>query len=613
MASSTPQPSKGEGTSEGGQSRRLGDDRVPYQEDPSDNEQGRNNTRQRGPPRRHHKKPPRQRRAYSTDDYYVDYAADFQSSFPQAPNEPGPRFGDLYRQETEPYQQDASPWYPRPSPGGPSTYPANYSGSYSYPSDTYSYFSGTSPAMPPYSQPGLYSRVPNSQPPMEFDQDYTTAPTFESPPAIPPYPQYPTRAPRRPPPQPLAPRQPASSPQYTMRGAIREIPERLPKKKPSSRRKDSTSSSSDQRTMLVMGQVLEGLNGLQRQLEDRSSEVRSDPGRFWSAHRPRSVSTTSQYAMEETRSLDAERQERDHLVGIINRLLEDRERQGYRNPYLHSQRRDIAALIEDSLGLNESEMNRALVRHSDSKEIESKLDTILDLLVERRSNISQAPRPFLQNYHGQKQNYQVPRGDQTVISISSSREPNMRRHVLRRRASVAQPAATERQYVQHHTTHSSNQARIRLRAGKAAEPAVEDSDGELDEDYDLFQGYETQDNPIQEDLRARRLGLAGDMEDDNVRSGVVPERQHSSNIRSITRRLSEGGEQRMRPRYYATVENAEDDDDDGDDQVPIPTRSSVAHRPKVEQGEKQVHHVPDPPVSVTGPRRRGARVRFDSA
>ncbi|XEV02815.1 hypothetical protein FSHL1_008102 [Fusarium sambucinum] len=611
MASSTPQPSNGQGINEVSQGR-LGVDRAPYQEDPSDNEQGRRSTRQRGPPRRHHKKPPSQRRAYSTDDYYADYAADFQPSFPRAPYELGPRIDDLYRQDTEPYQQDANPWYPQPSPGGPSTYPANYSGSYSFPSDTYSYFSGTSPAMPPYSQSGLYNRIPNSEPPREFDEDYTAAATYGSPPAIPPYPQYPTRAPRRPPPQPLAPRQPASSPEYPTRGTIQNIPERLPKKKPTGRRKDSTSSSSDQRTMLVMGQVLEGLNGLQRQLEDRSSEVRSDPGRFLSARRPKSVSTTSQYTMEETRSLDVERQERDHLVGIINRLLEDRERQGYRNPYLHSQRRDIAALIEDSLGLNESEMNRALIRHSDSKEIESKLDTILDLLVERRSNNSQAERPFLQNYHGQRQNYQLPRGDQTVISISSSREPNMRRHVLQRRASVAQPVTRERQYVQHHTAHSSNQGRIRMGADRAAEPAVEDSDGELNEDYDLFQGYETQDSPLQEDLRARRLGLARDMEDDNVRSGVVPERQHSSNIRGLSRRLSEGGEQRMRPRYYATVENV-DDDDDGDDQVPIPTRSSMAHRPKVEQGEKKTPRVPDPPVSVAGQRRRGARVRFDSA
>ncbi|GKU08106.1 hypothetical protein FLAG1_11313 [Fusarium langsethiae] len=608
MASSTPQQSKGLSISEGGQSRRLEDDRAPYQEDPSDNEQGKKNIRQRGPPRRHHKKPLRQPRTYSTDNHHAGYAADVQPSFLEASYGPGPRSDNLYRQGTEPYQQDASSWYPQTSPAGPSTYPANYSGSYSYPSDTYSYFPATSPTMIPYSQPGLYS-----QPPMEFDEDYTTAAMYEPPPPVPPYPKYPTREPRRPPPRPLAPRQPASSPEHTMGGAIREIPERLPKKKPSSRKKDSTSSSNDQRTMLIMGQVLEGLNTLQRQLEDRSSEVRSDPGRFGPPRHPRSVATTSQYTMDDTRSLDVERQERDHLVGIINRLLEDRERQGYRNSHLQSQRRDIAALIEDSLGLNENEMSRAMIRHSDSKEIESKLDTILDLLVERRSNNSQAPQPFLQTYHRQRQDRQVPRGDQTVISISSSREPNMRRHVLQRRATVAQPVSRERQYVQHHTTHSSNQARVRMRANKATGPA-EDSDGESVEDYDLFQGYETQDSPLQKDLRARRLSLARDMEDGNARSGVVSEQQRGNNTRGISRRLSEGGEQKMRPRYYATIENVNDDDDDyGEDQVPIPTRSSRAHRPKVEQGEKKILHVPDPPASVIRQRRRGARVRFDSA
>lgn len=612
MASSTPQQSAGLGISQGGQSRPPGDDRAPYLEDYPDNQQRRkNSSRQRVPPRQHHRNPPRQRRVHSTDDYHVNYAADAQPSFLESPFAPVPRSDDRYRQH-EPYQQDPCPWYPQPSPGEPSTYPANYSASYSYPSDPYSYFPGTSPpTMTPYSQPGPYS-----QPPMEFDQDYTTAVTYEPPPPPPPYPEYPTRTPRRPPPQPLAPRQPASSPEYLMRGAILEVPGRPPKKRTLSRRKDDTSSSNDQRTLLVMGQVLDGLNSLQRQLEDRSSEVRSDPGRFLSTRRPRSVSTTSQYAMEETRSLDVERQERDHLVGIINRLLEDRERQGYRNPYLQSQRRDIAALIEDSIGLNENEMNRALIRHGDSKEIESKLDTILDLLVERRSNNGQTLRPILQRYHSQRQDHSGPRADQTVISISSSREPNLRRHVLQRRASVTQPVTRERQYVQHHTTHSSNQGRVRVRPSKAAEQAVEDSDSELEEDYDLFQGYETQDSPVQEDLRARRLGLARDMEYENARSEAVSEQRHGTNIQRVSRRLSEGGEKRMKPRYYATIETVEDDDDDDDDgiedQVPIPTRSSIARRPKVEQGDRKIPHVPDPPISIVG-QRGGQRVRFDSA
>jgi hypothetical protein len=362
---------------------------------------------------------------------------------------------------------------------------------------------------------------------------------------------------------------------------------------------------------MVMGQVLEGLNGLQRQLEDRSSEVRSDPGKFWSGRRPRSVSTTSQYAIDETRSLDVERQERDHLVGIINRLLEDRERQGYQNPYLHSQGRDIAAMIEDSLGLNESEMNRALVKHSDNQEIKSKLDTILDLLAERRASNSRHSRSFLQEYCGNRQDHQVPRGDQTVISISSSREPSMRRQVLQRRASAAQPSTRERPDVHRQTAHSSNQARVRRKASKAAEPE-EDPDGELDEEYDLFQGYETQaqDSSLQKDLRARRLGLVRDMEDENAKNEDASEQQHRGSTRGIGRRLSEGGEQRMRPRYFATVEDGDEDDDE--DQVPIPTRSSMAHRPKVEQEGNQVPHVPDPPVSVIGQRRRGARVRFDS-
>jgi len=75
------------------------------------------------------------------------------------------------------------------------------------------------------------------------------------------------------------------------------------------------------------------------------------------------------------------------------------------------------------------------------------------------------------------------------------------------------------------------------------------------------------------------------------------------------RRILVGGEQRMRPRYYATVE---DDEEEDDDEVPIPTRSSVARRVRVE-GERQVPAVPDAPVSAAGQRRRVVPrvVRFD--
>ncbi|KAL4731833.1 hypothetical protein ACLX1H_000825 [Fusarium chlamydosporum] len=609
MASSTPQQSQGQDDGEQKQSRRLGDDRAPYQEDPSDHEQGKKNSRQRGPPRRHHKNPPRQRRTHSND-YYFNYPTDGHTNANAPLYGPDPPSYETYSPNTAPYQQDASPWYHQPNFQTPSPYPVNYSGSYSYPSDPYSYFPGTPSMTAPYSQLRPYDRRPSNQPPMAHEEEYIQADAYESsaPPSVPPYPKYPSFAPRRPPPQPLVPKQPDSSPEYVMRGALGDMPERLSKKSPSGRRRDSASSSNEQRTLLVMNQVLEGLNNLRIRLEDKNSEVRSDPGRFWPGYQPGSVAT-SQYTVDETRSLDVERQERDHLVGIINRLLEERERQGYRNPYPHSQRRDITALIEDSLGLNESELNRALIKHSDSKEIESKLDTILDLLIERRTNNSQISRPLLQEYHPHRQDRHASRGDQTVISITSSREPNMRRQVLQRRATVAQPLTRERQYVQRGIENSSNQARVRRGYSKPMRPEEEGGPyEEPEEEYDLFQGYETQDSPIQEDLRTRRLNLARDMEDDMVRSEVVSE-QYGSSSRGVSRRLSEGGGQRMRPRYFATVE---DGDDDEEDQVPIPTRSSMAQRSKAEQGGKTAPPVPDPPLPVTGQRRKGTRVRFDN-
>ncbi|RGP73121.1 hypothetical protein FLONG3_6437 [Fusarium longipes] len=600
MASSTPQQSQGQDNREGEQNRRLGDVREPYLEDPSDHEKGRRKPRQRGPPTRHHRKSPRQPRAYSTDNYYADYAADTQPSPFEAPYGLESRGDVQYFQDVDFYQRDTNTWYPQPNSGSRSTYPGGYSGSYSYPSDPHSYFPGVSPMLTPYSQSGTYPQLPNTQPPTGYEEDYASPTAYDSPP-VPQYPQYPTRAPRRPPPQPLVPRQPTSDPQYAMTGAIQEIPERLSKKKHSSRRRDSASSTSDPRTMQVMDQVLEGINRVQRQLEDRSSEVRSDPGWFWSGRRPRSVSTASQYVIDETRSLDVERQEREHLVGIINRLLEDRARQGYQHPYLYSQRKDIAAMIENSIGLDESEMNRALVRHGDDKEITSKLDAILDLLVER----NQPPRSLSQEYRGHRQDHRVPRGNHTTVSISSSRQPDVRRQVLQRRASATQPSTRERQDAFQYTAHSSNQSRVRRKVGKVAGPDEEEPDGELDEEYDLFQGYDTQDSPLQENLRAMRLGLARDTTDDQTTSEAVSDQQTGGITRRANRRMSEGSEQRMRPRYYATVEDGDEDDDD--DQVPIPTRSSIAHRPKVEQGVKQVPHVPDPPVSFSGQRRRGAR------
>ncbi|KAJ4128894.1 hypothetical protein NW768_007416 [Fusarium equiseti] len=585
MASSTPQ----QGQDGAEQSRRPRDDRAPYKEDPSDDEKGKKKTRQRGPPRRQHKKPPRQRRAYSADDYY-DYPTETQGTG-LGLYSPSPRGYDTYSPNAGPFQQDASPWYPTPSPQTPS-YPTNYPGSYPFPSDPNSYFPGPSRATP-YSQPGPYRPAPNIQPQMEYhDVEFPAPDAYDPPPPPPPppaYPDYPSRTPRRPQPRPLMPRQPASDPPLVMRGAL---PERQSKKKPSSRRRDSAPPSNDQKTLQVMGQVLDSLDNVRRQLEDRSSEVQSDPGRFWSRYPPGSA-TTSQYSRDETR----ERQERDHLVGIIDRLLEDRERQGYRNPFLSSQRNDIAAMIGGSLaGVSESDMNRALIRHGDDKEIKSKLDTILDLLVERRIYPSQ---PFQREHQEHRTGRQVPRGDPTVISITSSREPDIRRQVLQRRASVAHPPTGGRPIVQHQPAHTSNQSRVRQRVTRPPEPEDDELDDRFDEQYDLFGGYETQaqDSPVQERFRARRLSMSRDIDG----SEAVSEQRG--------RRVLVGGEQRMRPRCYATVE---DDDEDDDDEVPIPTRSSLARRVRVE-GDRPVPPVPDAPVSVTGQRRRVVPrvVRFD--
>ncbi|KAI1070387.1 hypothetical protein LB507_010331 [Fusarium sp. FIESC RH6] len=591
MASSTPQ----QGQDGAEQSRRPRDDRAPYQEDPSDDEKGKKKTRQRGPPRRQHKKPPRQRRAHSTDDYYYDYPPETQGTG-LGLYSPSPRGYDTYSPNTGPFQQDASPWYPSPSPQTPSSYPTNYPGSYPFPSDHYSYFPGPSRASP-YSQPGPCRPVPNSRPPLEYDDvEFPTPDAYDPPPPPPPaYPDYPSRAPRRPQPQPVVPRQPASDPPLVMRGAL---PERQSKKKPSSRRRDSAPPSNDQKTLQVMGQVLDSLDNVCRQLEDRSSEVQSDPGRFWPRYPPGSV-TTSQYSRDETR----ERQERDHLVGIIDRLLEDRERQGYRNPFLSSQRNDIAAMIGGSLaGVSETDMNRALIRHGDDKEIKSKLDTILNLLVDRGIYPQQ---PFQREHQEHRTGRQVPRGEPTVISITSSREPDMRRQMLQRRASVAHPPTSGRPIVQHQPAHTSNQSRVRQRVTRPPEPEDEEFDDRFDEQYDLFGGYETQtqDSPIQENLRARRLSMSRDIDGSEAAS------------EQRGRRVLVGGEQRMRPRYYATVEDEEEEEEE-DDVVPIPTRSSVARRVRVEgdkQGERSVPHVPDAPVSVVGQRRRVVpRVRFDA-
>jgi hypothetical protein len=330
---------------------------------------------------------------------------------------------------------------------------------------------------------------------------------------------------------------------------------------------------------------MEQLKQLQKQIERGNSDLQSDPGR----RRFRTSSTAGVSTTEDTRSLDIERQRSDHLMGIVNRLLEDREKQGYRNSYRRSSRDTLAALLGDNFGL--SDRDRDLISQRSTEEIESKLDTILEiLLMERQSDNGVPSQQLIPDTYDIRQTRRGPRSQPSVVSTERSQEiatPTFSQSLPLRR--IILPEGRKRQGVQYSIAQPSNQSRARRNPSKAIGP---------DEDADILDDYEPENTLTQRPLQQRRHTLAQEMGVAERRKSQAVVDQKRSEVPTVVRRTSDGDQQRVRSGRFAFVQT--EDEEESDDQRPAPVRPTTTYNQKPP--------VPDPPTQSQ--RRRGRSVRF---
>jgi hypothetical protein len=335
-----------------------------------------------------------------------------------------------------------------------------------------------------------------------------------------------------------------------------------------------------------MGLIMEQLKQLQKKVERVNSDLQSDPGR----RRFRSSSTTGASTTEDTRSLDIERQRSDHLMGLVNRLLEDREKQGYRESYGRSSRNTLAALLGDNFAL--SDRDRDWISQRSTEEIESKLDAILEiLLMERRSDNGVPSQQLIPGAYDIQRTRRGPRSQPSVVSTERSQEiatPALSQSLPLRRG-VILPEGRKRQGVQYSIAQPSNQSRARHNPLKAMG---------LDEEADILEDYELEHMPTQRPLQPRRHTLSQEIGLTERRKSQAVVDQKTSEMPTVVRRTSDGDQQRVRLGRPAFVQT--EDEQESDDQEPAPVRPST--------GYQQRPPVPDPPTHSQ--RRRERSVRF---
>ncbi|KIL88145.1 hypothetical protein FAVG1_08223 [Fusarium avenaceum] len=566
-------------------------EKPPYQEDEDwsdsqDSKQPQQRRVSRRPHRVHLKQPVPYRR--HTNEYFGE------PSITQVRSE-AIRYGvdpNPFAPQPEAYEPDPSPSYypsrstqPLPSYSSLYTYPA----SGGYPSAPAAIPRGNAFDPQSYGQDGGYyfSDVqPRSIPPR-----YAPAPSaYEYGGIASSYPQYSTLPPgqlvQTRPAQPRVSRLQRAQTDIDSRAAYVGTPDRSSQKKKSSKSGKEKSSSKDDETISL---IMEQLKHLKKQVERGNSDLQSDLGR----RRLRSSSTADISTTEDTRSLDIERQRSDHLMGIVNRLLEDREKQGYRDSYGRSSRNSLAALLGDNFAL--SDRDRDLINQRSTEEIDSKLDAILEiLLMERRSDDGIPSQQLVPSAYDIRQIRRGPRSQPSVVSTERSQEiatPTFSQSLPLRRGIIL-PEGRKRQGVQYSIAQSSNQSRARHNLPKAMRP---------DEEADIIEDYEPEHRLTQRPLQPRRQTLSQEMGLTERRKSQAVVDQKTSEMPSVVRRTSDGDQQRVRSGRFAFVQT--EDEQESDDQEPAPVRPST--------GYHQRPPVPDPPTHSQ--RRRERSVRFGQA
>ncbi|KAF4947313.1 hypothetical protein FSARC_14008 [Fusarium sarcochroum] len=559
-----------------------------------------------------------ERQQLPSNEYYSNFTSD--PYMRQARNETVPYNGDYTYDPLSP-----SPYYGAYQPhSNPSYYSAlnnpslaGYARSYSYPIGPNGYSSGSPPttmpypnaqALPPYAQPGGYNPPQNVQHTMGYTNTNNAAPyPYDSADPSSSYPQYPTRAPRKPPAQPTTSRQPNPGRRRTVRG---DRAEQQPSRKRHSISRNEKSSSHDQDSMVSASSVMKRLDDLldylQMQRDDKSHAARSDPGRYRDTRRFRSSSAMSEYDPDETRSLDIERLESDHIMGTIYRLLKERKDQGYRQLYGRSSGRSIAALLEESLGLHvrDRDGDKSSTENSNDRGIETKLDAILQLLLRNELKNSQTPQQPAPDAYDLRQDRQPAKARSPVTSPESFQEPATtpsNQEFLRRQGSQSMPRGgwgRRRRDSQYDTAQPSNQAPPRHNPPREAEP---DEQIELDDYY--FEECEPQYIPPQRHPPVRRSGTAQDIRRPQRTRSQASVHHERSDIRNIRMSPLQGDQQRVRPGRYQYV----DDDYESEDQEPVPPREPMPYtnRHWTREAQPPPQSAPDPP-----PPQRRTQVRF---
>ncbi|KAF4946633.1 hypothetical protein FGADI_11021 [Fusarium gaditjirri] len=472
--------------------------------------------------------------------HYRTHTNDFPS---QTPGDPvmrqAMRFGidpNTFPPPPGAYQTNTNPSY-YPSPNLPPL--AGYSSPYTYPEGG-GYFSvpRASAHNPQYFSPQGYDVPPSGY----SDPGYDPAGSYGYREEVPPYPEYPTRESKRAPVRPKPLRQPKPQTEPNLSSLRRDgVYQRQRQRRPSIPTRERASSEDG----ITMQDIMAELRNLQRQLYQ--AEIQSDPGRIQGRPR-RSPSVTSQYTSDDTKSLNIERERSRQLTSIIYRLLEDRQRPEYQDSLGRSSRQ-MMDLLQGSIGSSDREIG--LVSQRDAREIESKLDTIIEYL-QLENGLENEPIPQrLREGHESRLIPLVLRGQPSVASGSSVHEPaspTLSRAMPRRRQtlpSVIRPPQD---------SQPSNQGRARQLPTRLPEPD--------DDDDEVYEQFRRAAKPARTRISSTQSAVSQDRRRAQSTAG-------QSDVRPPARKIVEGDQQKVRPNRFAYVQT-EDEQDEEPARAPVP-------------------------------------------
>ncbi|KAF5718227.1 hypothetical protein FMUND_5323 [Fusarium mundagurra] len=399
---------------------------------------------------------------------------------------------------------------------------------------------------------------------------------------IPPPPEYPAHNPLRTPVRPREPQIPNVQPELDAENVYRDEVEKKPRKKRSLTPKKAKVLPEDKVTnaeimemlrrkekalpedTVTNAEIMEMLRKIQQEVKE-NGEIRSDPGRQeYRGHR--NLSPTSQFLLDDTISVESERQKIRELKGFIHRLLEDRRNQEYQDSYAGTSRS-----FPDSHH-NRIEMDHresVLMRQRNLQSLESRLNHIIDHLEMRISPLPQQPLGTYNN----RQGYHVPRHQASPVwdpSMLEPTSPTLSRPPSRRNE-YTQPTGNQRQ-----DTQASNEARLRQ------QPSCIPEAEEIPEEY--LEAYGDPRVSIRGSMQGRPLGPN---RSNGSRSRVwsQPSVGQRSDLRGEGRRIVTGDQHKVTPGRDPIVE-FEDELESEEEPVRDRIRMPYLRRPTA----------PDPPA-----------------